>query len=532
MVLSQFSNKLGLSRGRPKVLIFGASLGGQTQFDEIKHSHHVVGFLDNNHNKQGSCLKNTPIYSPKEIPHLCFDKIIIASCYHNEIKQQLVRECKVSPDKVFVYHSDVKSYTRILAKVKQRLGQSYFRLILGTRHSSFAITGLWVARRFTRTYDTQQLTPISWLDEDLTPVESTLRSGHQAILYGPNYIGANQSRVAVDLPAIHLSRYRDATILSSSNLVIQDERLCMWRSPVSHDRHCDYAMGHILDHGERFALTIDYSARKIEKGLAVTGSNDVNYYHWMLEVVSKFSYIDQLDDKYADYPVLLSEKAKEIEAISCLINQLNLKRDIVYLESNQYYTVEDLLTVTPPNFVTTNFKGRTEHSVSDSYFTSDSLVFLRNTGLACVRNCLGKSVSHERIFFARKIDKRPYNQDEVWELLKTSGFNAVYLEDMSFVDQVNIIRKARYIVGPTGAAWTNLLFCEPGTEALCWMAEEYGDFSCYSHIAEEMRVNLEYITYRSGAIHSKELYYGEYFIDVHMIQGWLNGKGLSTTQAF
>ena len=39
------------------------------------------------------------------------------------------------------------------------------------------------------------------------------------------------------------------------------------------------------------------------------------------------------------------------------------------------------------------------------------------------------------------------------------GFEPVYLERMSLGEQIAAINSAELIAGPTGAAWTNLIFC-------------------------------------------------------------------------
>ena len=527
--ISQLFSKYSQSECRPKVLIFGASIGGQSQFDEVKKSHNVIGFLDNNPSKHGRRLKNKTIYSPNNISKLCFDKIIIASCYHHEITQQLIQDFNVSADEISVFHSCVRTEKRFWPKIKQYINQTYFRVILSSLHTSVAEAGFWIARRISRSYDSLSLTSFEWIDKDLGPIECTLRREKQAEIYGPNYLGTVQRKKRVTLPAIYLSRYRHASIHCSSNSVLHDNQLFLWRSPTCEHQFSNYAVGNIFIHGDTFALTTEYDTLKVQKGLAITGSCDVNYYHWILEVLSKLAYLEELNDLYADYPVLMSEKARDMEAVSTFVAQLNLKRNIVYLQSNHHYTVDDLLTITPPNYLATNFKGKTRHEISDSYFRQESLEFIRRTGLSYIKDRELSIPAHKRIFLARKTDKRLYNQDEVWGLLKANGFMAVYFEDMSFGEQVHVMNKARYIVGPTGAAWTNLLFSQPGSEALCWMAEEYGDFSCYSHIAAEMQVKMDYITYKTGSINSAELYYGAYNVDVRQLAIWLEEKQLLKT---
>ena len=43
------------------------------------------------------------------------------------------------------------------------------------------------------------------------------------------------------------------------------------------------------------------------------------------------------------------------------------------------------------------------------------------------------------------------------------GFKAIYLEDMSFYEQIKVFRTARGVIAPHGGGLTNILFCKPGT---------------------------------------------------------------------
>ena len=80
-------------------------------------------------------------------------------------------------------------------------------------------------------------------------------------------------------------------------------------------------------------------------------------------------------------------------------------------------------------------------------------------------------------------------------------------------------------MGPTGAAWTNLIFCKTGTKCLCWMAEEFGDFSAFSTIAEIVGADMQYISYKTGARSTDELYGRDYSVDVSKIEYWLQRQG-------
>jgi capsular polysaccharide biosynthesis protein len=119
-----------------------------------------------------------------------------------------------------------------------------------------------------------------------------------------------------------------------------------------------------------------------------------------------------------------------------------------------------------------------------------------------------------RLFLARKSSgRRDYNQDEIFTVCQRHGFEKIYMEDMPLQEQIEAIRSAELIAGPTGAAWTNLIFVEPGTRCLCWMAEEQRGFAAYSNLAHAVGAELRYVTYATGVRDSDRLYFINYRLD-------------------
>jgi capsular polysaccharide biosynthesis protein len=72
-----------------------------------------------------------------------------------------------------------------------------------------------------------------------------------------------------------------------------------------------------------------------------------------------------------------------------------------------------------------------------------------------------------RLFVARRGPTRTiHNFEQVQAFLEKCGFETVYLEGKSVVDQILLFQSAQFVVGAHGAGLTNLLFCEPGTKVI------------------------------------------------------------------
>lgn len=74
-----------------KILIFGASAGGQHYYQNNKNIHQVLAFIDNDENKHGTLIDGISVISPQSIANYDYEKIVVASMYVHSITEQLVQ---------------------------------------------------------------------------------------------------------------------------------------------------------------------------------------------------------------------------------------------------------------------------------------------------------------------------------------------------------------------------------------------------------------------------------------------------------
>jgi hypothetical protein len=73
-----------------RLLIFGASTGGERVLAALPSGTQVVGFLDNDAKKAGTKFHGLPVHTPAELAKLEYDSILIASMSAFDIYSQLV----------------------------------------------------------------------------------------------------------------------------------------------------------------------------------------------------------------------------------------------------------------------------------------------------------------------------------------------------------------------------------------------------------------------------------------------------------
>lgn len=513
---------------KERVLIFGTGAGGINFYKSCRGRYKVIGFLDNNQQKQGQTLFGKDIHAPQNLGNLVFEKIIIASDYYQEIHHQLVDELAVSEDKVSVFNTQITApglFQRwgsrlellgyeLMCKRPGFLSDLLYRLLFNNEEQ----TRPGIIKRFY----------LQWLDDVIESRVHVFRPPVAGTVQGPQYIDHRVSPTKIVLPEVALYSFPHAQICSvSRSVILPDGRLIVERVVTSPSASADYSGAHILFHGQTFALARTSDAEPIEKGLLISGGSEVNYYHWLLEILSQLQFIAELPSQYADYPVLISQHSQNIPAIKALIACIGIPRPIIFLKSVTSYSVSDLLLISAPNNYITNFKGMAYSVPENSFARPESIQFLREKALALAAD-IDKAALPKRVFLGRKGFLRQYNQTEIVNRLERFGFVCIYMEDQDINHQVAIMANAEIIIGPTGAAWANIIFASRGAKALCWMAREAGAVSCFSNLAAIVGVDMDYIPYQAETSNSREIYYKGYSIDPDTIVSWLENS-LSTS---
>jgi hypothetical protein len=362
-----------------------------------------------------------------------------------------------------------------------------------------------------------QFIPIAWMDSEGHSRAGLLRLSSQGFAYGPRLIANGENLVKITLHAIKYRHFTDAIIgvRSASVYLPQQNQLLIERLPDVDGTTANYAAGHVKWHGQHNAVTFCVANNCIENGIFIGGNGSWNYYHWLIEILPKCQYIPELPKEYAHYPILVSTDVLTIPSFSYTLKQAIKGRPVIYMDHGLLYRVNSLIWLDTPSNLPFNMRGSNLFQVSYTRMRSETIAYLRH--LFTPRDA-DSYKSPKKIFLTRKPIRRCYNQDAVEALLSQYGYFALDMEELSFVQQVAVFSHAECIVGPTGAAWTNLVFSQPGTKALCWMAGGYSDFSGYSTLAGLVGVDLRYLLYTVDIKSTAELYSKDYFIDLHRLE--------------
>jgi capsular polysaccharide biosynthesis protein len=364
-----------------------------------------------------------------------------------------------------------------------------------------------------------RLLPIEWLDENTNGFRMSLEAEVPGWSFGPNIQG-HQCVERVLLPAVNLYSFENVHISAMSSSVLVGNKLLVEHVKGVDPSRCSFVSGHLSMHGPTRAVVTVESTERLKKGIFMGGNGASNYYHWMIEILPKLQFVRNIDAAYPTFPLLVSEGTYRVRSLREGLEVLAKERPVVVLDRNKTYAVNELVYVSNPNNSPFNLRRGERSKVSDFITRPSSIGYLRNR----LTSALGKGICHggERVFLARRSERRKYNQDEILKICADYGFKSVFMDEKSLSEQAELISNAEIIAGPTGAAWTNLMFCRAGAKGLCWMAEESAGFSAFSNLARAVDADLRYVTYCTGAKSTEDLFMSDYHVDGNKIRAELD----------
>lgn len=211
---------------------------------------------------------------------------------------------------------------------------------------------------------------------------------------------------------------------------------------------------------------INKEPSELHSGILLGGKFSHNYYHCFYENLNRALLIDD-GIIPIDVPILVDQVVMTVPSLLKLVHcfSSNSTRQILPIEINKLYKVRTLYYIDHFHFIIPHHKKLTE-LVSDKTFYDSELISLQRKHLLKMRK-EGSSPTH--VFITRSnAASRHYNEEEVYQILKVWGFQKIAPETMTFEEQINLFYNAKYIIGGSGAAFSNIIFCQPGCRILCF----------------------------------------------------------------
>lgn len=223
--------------------------------------------------------------------------------------------------------------------------------------------------------------------------------------------------------------------------------------------------------------------QSLARGLYLGSRAPYNYYHWIVNGLPSLFIANRKLVVPVDYPAIIPRAVTQsptlIEATDVLLGQ----RGVFVWDSDVELSVRELVTISPPPVYDTplamNQVNRKPISIHIPVMKAMREEILN-------RVLIDQKFENfpERVFLARPSgDLRAKNQPKLIEVAEEFGFSVVYPEANSFSKQVKIFSAARYVIGPGGAGFTNIIFCPRDSSVLIWRPGQIRSDNVFANLA-------------------------------------------------
>ena len=263
-------------------------------------------------------------------------------------------------------------------------------------------------------------------------------------------------------PGIYIAKVSNALVTGATNLVVTDDAiLCHDLYDFSHDYTSEELNGrtYIWPNRHRIAwLMRTVPIFNIDAGACFTDACAYNYAHWITEVLPRICQFCQ-SHEYLEVPIIINGGLHR-NLMESLQTIAGTHREVITLSAGVGAQVKQLLLTSAVGYVPFERRSKWLKNHSHGRFSPHALMALRKA----VREELEERplTSKRRIFIKRNSGIRNItNAEEIERLLITYGFHVIEPEKLTFAQQVALFSNVDMVVGATGAAMANLIFCEP-----------------------------------------------------------------------
>lgn len=323
------------------------------------------------------------------------------------------------------------------------------------------------------------------------------------IVYSPVFINEFNSKcqITTSEPEIKVGIVGGANAVSGTSLIIHDG-IAFYPDLFLPKEHISPAeFNGYIDYNENFEKINLYFKGKYfeEEGIVLFGMITENWAHWILEVIPKLIFVDELGID-AKIPICIDSNVhKNFNEVLDLVNVK--KRKVIYSEKYRNIHFKKLVFISPVSYTPPYF-GKIFHNKTYPLASKDNHVFSK-TALMKLKELVLKKISggynYKKIYIHRSV-KNSGNNRPIKDLyyIETLAMQKGYIKidpgDFSFKEQVKIFMNAEKIIAPVGAALVNTIFCINKCKILALVGNfDNADYYYFSNLSGILGNDLYYL---------------------------------------
>ena len=299
------------------------------------------------------------------------------------------------------------------------------------------------------------------------------------------------------IPSLNIFSIENPIININSSAIVKNGKIYYERINTNER----FNEGNIKYHNKTYAVADISFDEIIEEGFFLGGNGCWNWYHYLIEILPKTLLLEEtnfktilISDDISNYPTMK-------QALEALINEKHYT--IKLLNRKQNFKVKKLFFINEINKIEFNKLDSNIKNLDTGYHRENYLYNLRNK---LINKYIEDNKSQEKkIFLWRENTHRiAQNQNDVLQYLEKKGFKKIDPAKLNLKQQIEIFNSADIIIGTTGAAWTNLIFCKKNAKAIIFSPYYFNDFNAFSNLAQIFNIDLTYSYYSGNKLDHSE----------------------------
>lgn len=278
-----------------------------------------------------------------------------------------------------------------------------------------------------------------------------------------------------EFPEIFITTIENGTVTGASNFLNVDGAIiCHDLFRCSHDYTSEELHGRFIIHSKNSLITRLTSINTdvvIENGVMFIDAVSGNYAHFLTEVLPRiFVFSSAHPNTEASFIIDNDLHPNLMQALELVVGK---SVDFIGLEMGEPLLVKSLQVVSHCGYIPFERRSKSKHLTdhSDGIFSPSVLGAMRDFIISKISYMFEKE-NHKKIFIKRNSSYRNVsNSKEIEDILVANGFFVVEPEKLSFIEQVDLFSNAEVVVGATGAAFANLIFCKPETKIIILISD-------------------------------------------------------------
>lgn len=300
-------------------------------------------------------------------------------------------------------------------------------------------------------------------------------------------------RLSGTFPAVQAFRLLDVRIGTHTSVISKNRALMTSPELIQKRSEIPQYAGNLGYFDPVTCIAHEHHHEELEKGILLDGDGTYNWYHFLIENLPKVLLAKHLPASFDDYPLIVPPECEKIPNFAAALAAVAEGRPTVTIAPRTRVKVADLITIgsivhAPFNLYPGLWPVPTDYSQHDNLLLKFAQVMRH--ALVCDNS---KTDFPVRIFLQRPILRRNHNQDELIEIAARFGFVPVSPEKMTLREQATMFANANYVIGASGAAWSNMIFRDRPMRGLSWLFPEYSGFCSYSTLAHMLGHKIAFL---------------------------------------